>query len=211
MYNKLILLCFAAMLLSCVSVVSAVSAGKQENGTADSNKLQQTLYYGGDIITMEGDEPTYVEAVIEWDGKIIYAGPKASAVNNFAGKTVEVDLQGKTMMPGFIEPHAHPVSIGAFILANDIVAPHEWRMPHKTYPGVRGKENYLKAVKAIIDSKKDKTKTVLIWGYHKSWHGKLTLKDFDKATGDVPTIIWQRSTHEIYLNSACAKKYAVKK
>jgi len=53
---------------------------------------QQTLYYGGDIITMEGDKPNYVEAVIERDGKIIYAGDKASAVNNFAGKTVKGHL-----------------------------------------------------------------------------------------------------------------------
>ncbi len=178
---------------------------------AASRPLVQTIYFGGDIITMEGDTPTYVEAVIERNGKIIYAGDKASAVNNFAGKTIEVDLKGKTMMPGFIEPHAHPVGIGAIILANDIVAPHEWRMPHKTYPAVTGKKNYLQAVKNIIASKKDKTKTVLIWGYHKSWHGQLTLKDLDRVTGDVPTIIWQRSTHEIYLNTACAKKYGIKK
>ena len=178
---------------------------------ADSDNLQQTLYYGGDIITMEGDTPTYVEAVVERDGKIMYAGKKADAVNNFAGKMLEVDLAGTTMMPGFIEPHAHPVSIGGFILANDIVAPHEWRMPHKTYPVISGKENYLKAVKDIIDSKKDRTKTVMIWGYHKSWHGDITLKDIDTVTGEVPTIIWQRSTHEIYLNSACVKKYGIKK
>jgi len=84
-------------------------------------------------------------------------------------------------------------------------------MPHKTYPGVSGKGNYLEAVKAIIESKQDKSRTVLIWGYHKSWHGDLTLKELDEVTGDVPTIIWQRSTHEIYLNTACAKKYVVKK
>ncbi len=200
MFKNLIVLTFVIMLIGCGSV---------KNATSDT--LEQTLYFGGDIITMEGDKPTYVEAVIERDGKIIYAGSKASAVNNFAGKTIDVDLQGKTMMPGFIEPHAHPVSIGAFILANDIVAPHEWRMPHKTYPGVSGRENYLKAVKAIIDSKKDQTETVLIWGYHKSWHGQLTLKDLDKVTGEVPTIIWQRSTHEIYLNTACVKKYGIKR
>lgn len=51
----------------------------------------------------------------------------------------------------------------------------------------------------------------MIWGYHKSWHGDITLTDIDKVTGDVPTIIWQRSTHELYLSSACAKKYGVKK
>ncbi len=178
---------------------------------AAPNTIHQTLYHGGTIITMEGDKPTYVEAVIERDGKIIFAGPKSAAINNFAGKTVDVDLQGKTMMPGFIEPHAHPVSIGAFILANDIVAPHQWRMPHKIYPAVQGREKYLQAVGEIIDAKVDKTKTVLIWGYHKSWHGQLTLKDLDKVTGDVPTIIWQRSTHEIYLNTACVKKYGIKK
>jgi len=198
---------FKIIMMSLVPVVLSAIGGLA-NGAASP---QQTIYYGGDIITMEGDKPTYVEAVIERDGKIIYAGKKADAVNNFAGKTLVVDLQGKTMMPGFIEAHAHPASIGGFILANDIVAPHEWCMPHKTYPGVSGRENYLKAVKNIIDSKKDKTKTVMIWGYHKSWHGELTLKALDEVTGEVPTIIWQRSTHEIYLNSACAKKYGIKK
>lgn len=200
------------IIIVSITLVVLSTLGWTENGTATATtSLQQTIYYGGDIITMEGDKPTYVEAVIEQNGKIIYAGKKSGAVNNFAGKTLEVNLQGKTMLPGFIEPHAHPVSIGGFILANDIVAPHEWRMPHKTYPGVSGKEDYLNAVKNIIDSKKDKAKTVMIWGYHKAWHGDITLQDIDKVTGNVPTIIWQRSTHEIYLNSACVKKYGIKK
>ncbi len=198
------------IIIVSITLVVLSTPGWAENGMA-TTPLQQTIYYGGDIITMEGDKPTYVEAVIEQNGKIIYAGKKSGAVNNFAGKNLEVNLQGKTMLPGFIEPHAHPVSIGGFILANDIVAPHEWRMPHKTYPGVSGKENYLKAVKNIIDSKKDTTKTVMIWGYHKAWHGDITLQDIDKVTGNVPTIIWQRSTHEIYLNTACVKKYGIKK
>ncbi len=50
----------------------------------------------------------------------------------------------------------------------------------------------------------------MIWGHHKSWHGDITLEDIDKVTGDIPTIIWQRSTHEIYLNSASVKKYGIK-
>ena len=205
-----------ARMIGVVFTVALVGSGtgyanSSENTNVQPADLVQTLYFGGDIITMEGDKPNYVEAVIERGGRIIYTGKKADAVNNFAGKTLEVDLRGKTMMPGFIEPHAHPVSIGGFILANDIVSPHEWKMPHKTFPGVSGKENYLKAVKAIIDAKEDKTKTVMIWGYHKSWHGDITLQDIDKVTGDVPTIIWQRSTHEIYLNTACAEKYEIKK
>ena len=67
-------------------------------GSVSSNAVadvpQQTLYFGGNIITMKGDEPTYVEAVIERDGKIVHAGKKAGAVGDFAGETIEVDLQG---------------------------------------------------------------------------------------------------------------------
>ncbi len=179
MLRSTIVLTLLAVVLGSGGVQSEAPK-KMEHGI--THPLVQTLYFGGDIVSMEGDEATYVEAVMERDGKIIYAGKRSGAVNNFAGKTIEVDLKHKTMLPGFIEPHAHPVSIGAFILANDIVAPHEWRMPHKTYPGVSGKENYLQAVKDIIESKEDETKTVLIWGYHKSWHGSYLDHDVEQWT-----------------------------
>ncbi len=71
---------------------------------ADTKLPEQTLYYGGDIITMEGGKPHYVEAVMVLEGKVIYVGKKADAVNNYAGETEEVNLKGKTMMPGLIEP-----------------------------------------------------------------------------------------------------------
>ncbi len=72
---------------------------------ADNEALpKQILYYGGDIITMEGDKPSYVDAVMVFDGKIIYAGKKSDAVNNYAGETEEINLNGRTMMPGLIEP-----------------------------------------------------------------------------------------------------------
>ena len=32
------------------------------------------------------------------------------------------------MMPGFIEPHLHPL-IAAVILSGDIIAPHDWNVP----------------------------------------------------------------------------------
>jgi predicted amidohydrolase YtcJ len=133
--NTLILTC--AISLLCWSNTSA------------SVKLQQTIYYGGDIITMEGDTPQYVEAVIERDGKIIYAGKKAAAVNNFAGKTLEVDLKGQTMMPGFIEPHLHPL-IATILLSGDIIAPHDWHVPDGVKKGIEGHDAYIERIKKSI-------------------------------------------------------------
>jgi len=49
----------------------SIALGSGSVQAAAPKTLEQTLYYGGDIVTMEGDEPTYVEVVIERDGRII--------------------------------------------------------------------------------------------------------------------------------------------
>ena len=187
----------------------AAAAPPDELSEEATNGAQ--LFFNGTIVTMEGNAPEVVESVVARDGRVVYVGPLTTARSRYGQGANSVDLRGRTMLPGFIEPHAHPVSIGATILANEIVAPHEWRMPHQTYAGVSGQKDYLEAVARIMASKGDAANTVLIWGYHKAWHGELTLADLDRVTGAVPTIIWQRSTHEVYLNTAAARKYGVEK
>ena len=170
-----------------------------ETSTPVSDQLQQTIYFGGDIITMEGNELTYVEAVIERDGKIIYAGNKSSAVNNFAGETIEVDLEGKTLMPGFIEPHLHP-SIAAIMLSGDIVAPHDWLVPEGLKKGVEGHDAYIDRIKESIARNGKEDEVLFIWGYHQLWHGDLNREILNTISPDIPVGIIHRSFHEIYVN-----------
>lgn len=193
--------------ITMLFIISCNTQTKKEKQIAIT-KLDQAIYYNGDIITMEGDSLVYVEAVVQSEGQIIFTGSKQEAFSKYKNTADQVDLNGKTMMPGFIEPHAHPVSIGALLLGNDIVAPHEWRMPHKTYPAAKSHEEFINAVKEITIEKKDQD-YVLIWGYHQTWHGTLTAKDLNAATGDMPTLIFHRSGHEFYLNDAAMKKYNV--
>jgi len=176
---------------------------------AKTDALKQTLYYGGDIITMEGDKPNYVEAVIERDGKIIYAGKKADAVNNFAGKTVEVDLKGKTMMPGFIEPHLHPL-IAAILLSGDIVAPHDWNVPDGIKKGVEGHDAYIARIKQSIAKYGKKDDVLFIWGYHQLWHGELNREILNKISPDIPVAVLHRSFHEVFLNDKAIALFKIK-
>ena len=169
----------------------------------------QTLYYDGDIITMEGDKPNYVEAVIQRDGKIIYAGDKASAVNNFAGKTIKVDLKGKTMMPGFIEPHLHPL-IAAILLSGDIIAPHDWNVPDGIKKGVEGHDAYIARLKKSIAKYGKKDDVLFIWGYHQLWHGELNRDILNKISPDIPVAVLHRSFHEVFLNDAAIKLFKIK-
>ena len=176
---------------------------------ADTTKSTQTIYYGGNILTMEGAKPNYVEAVVVRDGKIIYAGDKAAAFKNFLGKTVGIDLKGKTMMPGFIEPHVHP-SIAAIILGGDIIAPHDWKVPEGLKKGVSGHEAYLKRLKKSIEKYGSKDHVLFVWGYHQLWHGDLNRDMLNKLAPNTPVVVIHRSFHEAFLNDAAMKLMKVK-
>lgn len=68
----------------------------------------KTLFYGGNIITMA--EPLYAEAVLVEDEKIIAVGSEAE-LRGFADEYI--NLNGATMLPGFIDPHSHITSFAA--------------------------------------------------------------------------------------------------
>ncbi len=94
-----------------LAVLSGCGGPDADDGTAEAvaqqDTLEQTVYYGGDIITMVGDEPQYAEAVVQSEGRIVFVGSKEEALATYGGKADEVDLRGKTMLPGFIDPHGH--------------------------------------------------------------------------------------------------------
>ena len=71
-----------------------------------------TIYHGGEILTMRGMEPEYVESLAVRDGKILYTGKVTEAKSEFGAKAQLVDLGGKTMLPGFIDTHGHFVYFG---------------------------------------------------------------------------------------------------
>jgi predicted amidohydrolase YtcJ len=71
-----------------------------------------TLYTGGDILTMRGPAPEYVESLVVRDGKILFAGSLEDAKKRIAPGATTIDLGGKTLLPGFIDTHGHFVYFG---------------------------------------------------------------------------------------------------
>lgn len=75
---------------------------------------------GGNIYTMN-DKHRKVESIAVRGNKIIFTG-RAEEARSFVGKETKViDLQGKTMTPGFIEGHAHIMGIGYNALELDLM------------------------------------------------------------------------------------------
>jgi predicted amidohydrolase YtcJ len=180
----------------------------EENSVASAAKVDQMLYYGGHIITMDGDTLHTVESVVSLDGEIVFTGAKSEALDQFPNSR-EHDLKGLTLMPGFVEPHVHP-SLAATMLPNEIIAPYDWVLPTGTKKGVTGHEAYMERITASINENSKADEMYFIWGYHQLWHGKLSRELINNITSENPVGIIHRSFHEIYLNDAAIELLGIK-
>ncbi|MFK5878693.1 MAG: amidohydrolase [Flavobacteriaceae bacterium] len=196
------------LLILTISIGCKNNVGDTSKETSSKDvSANQTLYFGGDIITMEGDKPEYTETVVQQDGKIVFVGSKAAAEKQYANAT-PYDLKGQTMMPGFIEPHLHPM-IAAVILSGDIVAPYDWNLPDGVKKGVQGHDAYIDRLKKSIAENGKVGEVLFIWGYHPLWHGDLNKDILTQIAPDVPVAIIHRSFHEAYLNDKAVELFKI--
>lgn len=73
-----------------------------------SDTSADAIFFGGDIITVDDTNPIAEALAIEGE-KIVAVGPREEALRLKGSKTKMVDLEGRTLMPGLIEPHSHPI------------------------------------------------------------------------------------------------------
>jgi predicted amidohydrolase YtcJ len=84
-------------------------------------QVANVIYIGGDIITINDSQPN-AEGVAIKDGKILDIGTKAN-VQKYKGRTTKiVDLNGKTLLPGFIDAHGHVFNTGLQALAANLLS-----------------------------------------------------------------------------------------
>lgn len=93
--------------MTAISLVAIIFASLLPVPLRAADPSGNVIYYGGDILTMAGDKPQYVEAIVVKDGKIAYVGSMASAMELKGAATRVVDLQGTTLLPGFVDGHGH--------------------------------------------------------------------------------------------------------
>lgn len=79
----------------------------------------QKIYFNGDIITMvnESDCP---KAVLTQNGKIVSLGD-LNQLKSKAPNAKLIDLKGKTMLPGFIDPHSHIYALAQSLSMANVV------------------------------------------------------------------------------------------
>jgi len=183
-----------------ILLLAGCNSSEQPDTTA-SDDLQHILYSGGDIITMSDDSHLeYAEAVVTSNDIILFVGSKTEADAKYPDAKHH-SLNGKTMMPGFIEPHVHP-SLAATILPNEIIAPYDWVLPDRIQKGVSSHEEYISRLSSAISERASPREIFFVWGYHELWHGELSRSLLNELAREQPIAIIHRSFHEIFLNDA---------
>ena len=101
----------AAVALVCV-LPSAQAQAPSTNGG-------ERVFYHAKIFTAE-PEHAYAEAIAIRGDKIVAVGSRAEVAKAVGENAEMVDLQGKTLFPGFIDSHAHPLDGGLTLISADI-------------------------------------------------------------------------------------------
>lgn len=159
-----------------------------------------TVYEAETIITME---PGYPEAkyVATADGIILGLAQDLNGLEAWTtGRNVTVDRQfaDRILMPGFIEPHIHPMQT-VMMLPIPFISPESWDLPGKNYPAVVGEQAYEQRLRSVLAESDDEL--FLTWGHHRLFHGDMNRAKLDRIAPDRAVIIWQRSFHEIIANT----------
>lgn len=80
-------------------------------GCGERHRHADLVFRGGTIYTVTAEQPV-VEALAVRDGRIVFTGADDDASKFIGDRTRIVELNGKTMTPGFIEGHGHLMGVG---------------------------------------------------------------------------------------------------
>ena len=101
-----------ALLSSTVILMSGCITSPSSTASNTQQQAQNALLvYGGPILTMQGMQPSYVDAMLIQDGKIRYTGTLSEA-EKLAPQAKRLNLNNKTVIPGIIDAHSHLNSVG---------------------------------------------------------------------------------------------------
>ena len=159
-----------------------------------------TLYHNGDILTMEGDSPKYVEAVLVKDDKIAFVGDMKGALVEAGTNATMYDLKGHTLLPGFIDTWGHFALIAQDTFGVNVA--YFSKNPPKTK-------------QQLIDKLRKESIVFNGWivgtGYSDAQlsDGAITLAELDNAFPKTPVLIENISTLTGMVNSAGLKKLGI--
>jgi len=183
-------------------IVDAWEFFRQNQGVASANPPAGTkaerIWTGGSILTMD-DSAMRAEAVAEAGGRILAVGSRAEVMRTRGPKTQVIDLQGRTLVPGFVDAHGHMIMGGLQALSANLLAP-----PDGEVTDIASLQETLRSWAKANAESVAKVNVIIGFGYDPATLKELrhpTRDDLDAVSKDVPVAIVHQSGHLSAVNS----------
>ena len=186
----------ATLLVGCAS---SGATGTAAPAAADS------IYLGGAILSMNDAQPS-AEAVAVRAGRITAVGSRAELLKMQGANTRVVDLQGKTLLPGFVDPHSHISVVGLQAISANMLPPPD---------GNNGSIAQLQeTLRQYIKTSPEPQNLgiVLGFGYDDSQLKEQrhpTREELDAVSSTMPIMIIHQSSHLAVLNTPALKQAGI--
>lgn len=158
--------------------------------------MSKIAYFNGDIITVNPNNDV-VDGILIENGIILAVGSKEDIFALADENTKKIDLKGKTMLPGFIDPHGHIVAVAQTLLLLN-------------FSECNSKKELLKLIQNKLQKSLPKDGEWIIgFGYDNTrFQDQLhpTKFDLDSVSSETPIFITHASGHLAVANSAALRK-----
>jgi predicted amidohydrolase YtcJ len=158
----------------------------------EEQEKTQTLFHGGTILTVD-EAFSEVEALVVED-KVIVATGNLEDMKKEYGKSAElIDLQGRVMLPGFIDPHSHVISFAPIRFLTENIGLINFRTTAEALDHLKEKVAELEDGAWLLASNWDPAVQDGV--------PALTIKELDEVSTAHPIFVLNTSGHLAYVNS----------
>ncbi len=178
--------------------VCLVAAVAFSSTSASSQQIADRIYLGGPIVTMNDTAPS-AEAVAVKDGRILAVGSLSDLSVHQGEETETYDLEGRAMLPGFVDSHGHVVMGGLQALSANLLAP-----PDGDVIDIASLQSTLTDWAEENAQAVEQVKMIIGFGYDNAQLKELrhpTRQELDIVSEDLPVVIIHQSGHIGVANS----------
>ena len=162
---------------------------------AQASTAADVIYHGGTIIPLASAGATPVEAIAVRGGQMVAVGARSDIDGLKGDATKVIDLDGRTLLPGFIDPHQHSCFVALF---SELLAD----VGYTTYPT---RAELIAGLKAL-DAKLPQGAWLIAYDFDNLLQGgDLSMTELDGVSKDRPIFIWYINMHDGAANSAAFK------
>ena len=158
--------------------------------------VPETILFNSKIVTVDKNF-SYGQAIAIAGGKVLAVGSNSEIRNLASSETRQIDLQGKTVIPGLMDNHLHAAGGG----------------PGVDLSHTRSLQELLDAIAARVRQSKPGELIITNSDWHEAQLKEQRLplrRDLDKVTPNNPLVV-VRGGHEYILNSAALRKWEITK